>query len=112
MASVTRMAASHRLEEDLIEWRGLSELLVFPLKDIEFIGPTLRPSETGLIARLDEQDKERTRLFVVQGRKGLHYESQERHKKKGMLRGSGGVPSLDPHAPEKPRWGARGFSFV
>ena len=35
------MAASQyftRLEEDLIEWRGLPELLVFPLRDIEVIG--------------------------------------------------------------------------
>jgi hypothetical protein len=42
------MAASQyliRLEEDLKEWCGLPELLVFPLKDIDLSVLTLLPFE-------------------------------------------------------------------
>jgi hypothetical protein len=72
MASVAILAASQylmRLEEDLIEWRGLPELLVFPLKDIELISPDF--AALGTITRLDEQDKQRTILFAAQSIKEL-----------------------------------------
>ena len=70
---MTTIAASQyliRLEEDLTETRGLPELLVFPLKDIDFISADFAPLRTGL-ARLEVQDKERTKLFVAQRRKRL-----------------------------------------
>jgi len=75
---MTIMAASLyliRLEEDLTEWRGLPELLLFPLTGVELISFRLCGPPRRLVARLDEQDKEITILFVAQCRETLLYEN-------------------------------------
>jgi len=86
------MAASHRLEEDLIEWRGLSELLVFPLRDIELIGFDFAASEQTNSATQRTGQRKNDTFRSARQKKACARKAKSTIKRKGCVRGSGVFP--------------------